>query len=603
MIRSTHAGPRPTARGAGVSPLTHLIAPEALTFQPQHLMAGTEWRRLYMVTAFPPSVEAGWLARAANLPGVTLALHAVPQDAGEIVMALNRRIGAVAGQLAAGAGGGALVAQRLAQEGEDALALLRQIDAEQQGVYQTGVILMLSAPNPEEGLRRAKRLEATLGAAGMRVRPVVYHQEAGLSAAGPYGIFPDALRGAHVWPSATVAASWPFGASGINHGSGIVLGHDGEGGLVLINRWVPPADSGITNPNWTILAGSGAGKSHATKLMILREWAQGATVIVIDPEREYRQLCQALGGAWINAGGGTHRINPLQAPPLPADTDSEDDAAAHGLTALGQHLQRVRMVLSLYLPQLTPMQGAVLGRALRATYEQAGIGVDADPAAVPNARWPHIGHVYAVLQGQDDPDSQSLAALLEEAAQGADAPLWVGPSTPTPDSDLVVIDIHDLENAPDATQRAQYANLLGFAWDLVRRDRTERVVLVVDEAWMLIDPRAPEALSFLKRMAKRIRKYAGSLNVVTQNAVDFLAPEVAREGEPVLANASTKLLLRQEAKDLPTVASLFTLSDSEQDRLANAQVGEGLLIAGNQRVWVKVATAPHESLVMYGSGR
>jgi len=589
--------------GSVVSPLAHLIAPEALDFQPQHLTAGTEWRRLYMVSAFPPSVEAGWLTRAANLPGVTLALHAVPQDAGEIVLALNRRIGAVAGQLAAGAGGGALTAQRLTQEAEDAQTLLRQIDAEQQGVYQTGVVLMLSAPTPEEGLRRAKRLEALLGAAGMRARPLVYRQEEGLKAAGPYGLWPDPLRGAQIWPSATVAASWPFGTAGITHGSGIVLGHDSDEGLVLLDRWEPPVDSGITNPNWTILAGSGAGKSHATKLMVLREWAQGAKVIVIDPEREYRQLCQALGGGWVNAGGGTHRINPLQAPPLPADTDSEDDAAEHGLTALGQHLQRVRMTLGLYLPHLTPMQSAVLGRALRTTYEQAGIGLDADPAAVPNDRWPHIGHLYDTLKAQVDGDSQSLAALLEEAAPGADAPLWAGPSTPTPDSDLVVIDIHDLENAPDATQRAQYANLLGFAWDLVRRDRTERVVLVVDEAWMLIDPRAPEALSFLKRMAKRIRKYGGSLNVVTQNAVDFLAPEVAREGEPVLANASTKLLLRQEAKDLPTVTALFGLSDAEQDRLANAQVGEGLLIAGNQRVWCQIATAPHESLLIYGSGR
>jgi DNA helicase HerA-like ATPase len=163
-----------------------------------------------------------------------------------------------------------------------------------------------------------------------------------------------------------------------------------------------------------------------------------------------------------------------------------------------------------------------------------------------------------------------------------------------------VLDIHDLENAPDNVKRAQYANVLGYAWDLARRNRHERVILVVDEAWMLVDPQVPEALGFLRKLSKRIRKYMGSLMVVTQNPIDFLAPEVAREGEPVLANASMKLLLRQEAKDLPTVASLFNLSEAEQERLATARVGEGLLIAGNHRTWVTVDTAPHEAVLMYG---
>lgn len=421
-----------------------------------------------------------------------------------------------------------------------------------------------------------------------------------MNAVGPWGDCPDALQGPAPFqlPALSLAAAFPFSSGGINHGHGVVIGHDSGGGLALVDRWTPPAESGITNPNWTVLAGSGAGKSHATKLMILREWAQGAQVLVIDPEREYRTLCQQLGGAWVNCGGGAHRINPLQAPPLPMDLAADEAETDSGLTALGQHLQRVRMVLDLYLPQISDMQKALLGRALRATYEQAGIPMTVDPATVSNDRWPHIGHLHRLLAGQPDPESQSLAALLEEAALGSDAPLWAGPSTPTPDSDVVVLDIHDLENAPDHVQRAQYGNVLGYAWDLVRADRTRRVLLVVDEAWMLVDPRSPQALSFLKKMAKRIRKYSGSLNVVSQNAVDFLAPEVAREGEPVLANASTKLLLRQEAKDLPTVSALFQLSDAEQDKLRSARVGEGLLLAGNHRAWVTITTAPHEAALM-----
>lgn len=112
--------------------------------------------------------------------------------------------------------------------------------------------------------------------------------------------------------------------------------------------------------------------------------------------------------------------------------------------------------------------------------------------------------------------------------------------------------------------------------------------------------KVPQALGLLKRMSKRVRKYSGSLLTVTQNPGDFLAPEVAREGEPVLANASTVPLLRQEGRDLPMVAGLYHLSDAEQERLATARVGEGLIICGNSRAWVTVGTAPHETEIMYG---
>ncbi|MBX5466897.1 MAG: conjugal transfer protein TraC [Firmicutes bacterium] len=593
---------KPPASVPTANALANLFAPEALDFRPKDLLAGAEWRAVYAIQAFPPTVDDGWLSKAANLPGVTFALHAIPQDAYELVQALNRRIGAVQGQLALGKTP-ALTLQRLQRELDDAQALLRQIDAEQQAVFQVGVYLVVAAPDAETGQRRAKRLVGQLAAQGMRVRPLVYLQEAGLRASGPFGLWPAPLRGDHLWPVATIAAGWPFGAGGINHGSGIVLGHDTDGGIVLINRWNPPPDAGITNKNFAILSPPGGGKSHATKLMMLREWAMGAKVFVIDPEREYRPLCRAVSGTWINAAGGHTRINPLQAPDLPPDLDDEG-AAGSGLHT---HIQRVLDFFRTYAPDLTPMQRALLEQAVEAAYRARGIALDAPPEALarlgPEA-WPHVGDVYAYCRGQSGTEWETLAALLRTAGEGVLADLWAGPSTvpPTRDANFVVIDIHDLQDAPDQVRRAQYLNVLGYLWDLVRADRSERKLLVVDEAWMLIDPRAPEALKFMKSLSKRIRKYGGSFMVATQNVVDFLAPAVRGDGEQVLSNAAFTLLLRQGGKDLQALTELFQLSDAEQDRLANARVGEGLLIAGNQRAWVTIDTAPHEAAYLYGRG-
>ncbi len=578
------------------SALRNAFAPEALHFGSRSMDVGAGWARAYAITNFPPAVDLGWLATAANLEGVTLSVHALPTDTLALTMAMSRAVSLLTAQVYQG--GGALMRQRMEAQIEDAQALMRKLDAEQQAVFTVGVFLLVAAPDEATGLRRCKRVEGALAAAGMRARVLAFRQEDGLKAAGPWGLFPESLRGGAPFqlPAETLAASFPFSSGGINHGHGIVIGHDTSGGLVLFDRWDPPQDAGISNQHMTLLADSGAGKTHAVKLMILREWAQGAKLVIIDPEREYRHLCHALGGTWINAGGGVQRINLMQAPPLPRE--EEDDEAGTG--AVAQHMQRAGLVLDLYLPQLTDMRRALLQRGLRAVYEAAGIQMDTDPSTIPAAGWPHVGTLYEHCLKQNGEDWQALAALLEDAAIGATASLWAGSSAVEAGADLVVLDIHDLENAPESVQRAQYANVLGYAWDLIRADRSERKVLVVDEAWMLVDPNVPQAIGFLKRMSKRARKYSCSVNVVTQNPIDFLAPEVAREGEPVLANASTKFLLRQEAKDLPTVATLFGLSEAEQDRLRTARRGEGLLIAGNHRAWVVIDTAPHETALMYG---
>ncbi len=588
--------------------LANVFAPEALTFHPQAVDIGAQWARVYTLQAFPSSVEIGWLTRLANLPGVTLSLQTQPEDPLQIVQALNRRIGQLGGQLAT-LKGGPLIAQRLERQMTDAETLIRQIDAEQQQVFQVALFLIVHAVDATTGLLACRRLEATCAAQGMRARPLIYRQELGLLAGGPWGLWPKGLQGdtPHTWPVATLAAAWPFGGGGINHGSGMVLGHDQDGGLVLINRWTPPVETGIANKNFAILAPPGGGKSHAVKVAMVREWALGAKVLVIDPEREYRPLAQALDGTWVNCAGGGTRINPLQAPALPVEVDEEGTPLAG--TPLVAHVQRVLDFLATYLPDLIAIQRAHLEQAVEEAYAAQGIALGSPPeqiARIAPDQWPHLGTLYQQCQSHaiESDDWKTLTALLRTAGKGVLADLWAGPSTvpATQAANFVVLDIHDLADAPDHVKRAQYVNVLGYAWDLVRADRSAKKMLVVDEAWMLIAQDAPEALKFMKSLSKRIRKYDGSMNVVTQNVIDFLAPSIRDDGEQVLTNSAFVLLLRQGGKDLQALTEIFALSDAEQDKLTNAHVGEGLLIAGNQRAWIRIDTAPHETALIYGRG-
>ena len=55
-----------------------------------------------------------------------------------------------------------------------------------------------------------------------------------------------------------------------------------------------------------IFGTSGAGKSFYTKLLILRYRLLGVEQYIIDPEREYNNLCDNLNGTLLKIGPGSN---------------------------------------------------------------------------------------------------------------------------------------------------------------------------------------------------------------------------------------------------------------------------------------------------------
>ena len=569
--------------------LSDVLAPPALDFGRQSLVLGDVEAEVLVITDYPPRVGQAWLARLGSLEGVSLSVHLAPSDPVRLLKALNNSVQEYTSRLAQGSN--ALATSRWEQSLGDAKALLKQIDQESQRVYGVAVVLLVVAPDAEELARRVRSVEAVCAGASMRVRPAAFRQEDGVRAAGPWGWLPQGIAemASREMPATTVAAAHPWVSSGANHGHGIIMGRDDAGGIVLVDRRNAPADAGIANPNLNVLGTSGGGKSYAAKTLLLREFAMGARVLVLDPDREYRGLAKALGGSIVDCGGGRGKINPLQV--RAEDSEEEDDGEARGTRGpLAQHLQRLRAFFALYLPGLDDAERAHLQDAILAAYTAKGVTWQTDPQAVTD--WPTVADVHAAL-----PADSRLALLLRDAATGADSALWAGQTTVPPASDFTAFDLHALVEAADNVRRAQYLNVLGYAWDLVREGLAagQQTLLVVDEAWILADPQTPQALGFLRDLSKRIRKYHGSLVIITQNVVDFLAPELARLGEPVIGNASTKLLMRQESKDLEALRDLLRLTEAECDLLSGARLGEGLLLTGNQRVRLHVEAAPHEA--------
>jgi hypothetical protein len=588
--------------------LLDIISPTAIQFQPKSIVFGELYLSVITITDYPPRVAAAWLSRVATLPGVVVSIHAQPTDPYALIQQINVTMGELAGKLQQG--GNPLVMQRTEQQYEDAKHLLRKIDTEQQNVFYLTVVLLISANDPDELQQRKKRVESILAAAGMRGRTPMFHQEEGLRAAGPFRILEPEISeiGARNMPVETIAAAYPFVYSGINDGSGVLLGTDKSGGIVLIDFW--QRDGSRTNTNMTVMGRPGVGKSTVIKKILMSEYAKGTKIIIIDPEREYKDLCHNLGGDWIDCGGGIKgRINPLQVRAVPEDDEDEDsdiklytnELSKKGPLAL--HFQTLRTFFRLYLKDITKIQQGLLEVALEDVYQRKGITWNTDPRTVKNDEWPTLVDLYDYIESKKenaDPEWRILATLLRAAAKGADQALWAGETTIEANSDFVVLDIHQLLEADEEIRKAQFFNVLTWAWNKIAEDRQQKVILAVDEAYLLVDPDTPQALQFLRNTSKRIRKYEGGLMVITHNMVDFMDPAVRRYGQALIDNPVYKLIMGQGDKDIEALTKLMSLSEREIQTLAEGKRGEALFVAGNRRIHMKIDVAPFE-LEMFGS--
>jgi len=402
-----------------------------------------------------------------------------------------------------------------------------------------------------------------------------------------------------------IATSYPFTKKSLFHKEGVVIGRTVEvqeelEELVVVDRW-NPQDPSITNPNMVTLGRSGSGKSYATKLYLLREWMQGARIIIIDPEREYNNIARQIGGKIINAGSGEYSINPFEVRDLREYMEDED----RNVDPLSIAKSRTQTILKTLMPNLFYTSYNFVDAQINRLYDQFNIRSGIRNYDIYSTHdYPNI-YDFIELVESTPPDDRNYDRDLAVAVAGLSGmeKFFVASEDIEHKLDLhndhfVIFDIHDLKEQKLELQRAVYFNILTWIWDYIRKDRKEKTILVVDEAWILLDPNSPETLQFLVEMAKRIRKYMGSMWIITQNVNDFFQGRLEESGKAVLGNASFKLLFKQAETDIPRILSLYTLTEKEQELLSILPIGRAIMIAGDNHLYVNVKASPFEERVI-----
>lgn len=592
--------------------LLDTIAPICFEQFAGHADLGEVFVRTLIIIEYPPGVGPGWLAKVASLPGVVFNQFITPiTDTYKLIKQINKTMGELEGKLIGGTNN-PIIIDRTQRALGNAKKLFQKIDQEQQSVFYCLTLIAVVAADQKELDKRVRSVEGSIAAQGMRPRGLMFKQEKGFIAAGPWFETFDEIDqiGARNVPAETIAAAMPFTATNLNDGSGFILGRDKKNEVVIMDIWRRGGDR--ANSNWAVLGVAGSGKSTTVKKILVNEYARGTKIIIIDPEREYRDICNNMKGSWIDCGGGRGVINPLQAWSVPEDDEEGDTKETRKMGPVALHLTTFETFINTYSGDaLSETEKTLLKQTLIELYNRFGITNETDPGDVPAGKWPCTNDLYTLIceRAEAEPEKwEKLKMFFWNFSKGdgvkIETPefiIWGGHTTIQAENDFIVLDIKSLEGHSEKIKRAQFFNVLTWAWNEVTRDRKEKVLLVVDEAWMLIDPKTPETLKFLLNASKRIRKYMGSLMVSSQQLVDFIDPSVRKVGQPIIDNPTYKFLMHMGENDLAALKILMNLSEQEEVILSKAARGEGLLVAGNKRTQAFVELADFEPEI-FGEG-
>jgi type IV secretory pathway VirB4 component len=231
---------------------------------------------------------------------------------------------------------------------------------------------------------------------------------------------------------------------------------------------------------------------------------------------------------------------------------------------------------------MSATQEAILDRAIVLAYKQKGISPD--PATYKNEA-PIIEDLYKTLLNMEEPDAKELAFRLEKYVKGGFSGLFNHQTNYDVKNQLTVFSLKQLE---DVLRPIAMHVVLDFVWNRVRTKMKKRL-LIVDEAWYMM--RYPDSAAFLQGIAKRARKYYLGVTTLTQDIEDFLSSDY---GKAILSNSSVQILLKQGSSEVETLAKTLNLSEGEKQYLLTAQVGEGLLFAGQNHVTAQFVASQFE---------
>lgn len=557
--------------------LADIIAPSAVKVESKQLVLGEKFVRSFFITSYPSVVSDNWLSPLINLDKVfDIAIYIHPVDTAVIMKKFEKKVAEVQSQISIREGKGFVRDPMLESAYRDLEELRDRLQQAQEKMFDVGLYLSLYADTEEELGHAEAEIKSMLESRLIYVRPALFQQEEAFQTILP--VNEDKIAVTKKINSEPLSSFFPFVSFDLTSDKGILYGiNRHNSSLILFDRF------SLENYNSITFAKSGSGKSFFTKLEILRSLMFDIDVIVIDPEREYEAMAEAVGGRYFNISlNSEHHINPFDLP-MPREDESPADVLRANIISL---VGLFRIMLS----GLTAEEDAIVDRAIAETYALKDITPDSDFSSIEP---PLLSDFEMVLSGMDG--AEGILTKLTKYTRGS----WSGfinqPSNVDINRKFIVFSVRDMED--DLKPVAMYL-VTHFIWNAIRRTLKKRL-LVVDEAWWMM--KSEDTAAFLYALAKRGRKYYLGIATITQDVNDFLKSPY---GLPIMTNSSIQVLLKQSPTSIDSVQKAFNLTDEEKFLLLESGVGEGIFFAGMKHVAIRsIASYTEEQIITSDPGQ
>lgn len=564
----------------GITTVRDLIAPAGLKVNSNYLQVGDTFVRTHFVMAYPRYLNTNWFSPIINLDlSMDTAMFIHPIDTRDVIKTLQKSVTRVQSQIHIEEEAGKTRNPILETALKDIEELRDNLQQGTERFFRFGLYITLYAESLEDLNRASQTLIGILESQLVYTKPAVMRMQQGFISSRPLGM--DQLDAANNLNTSSLSTTFPFVSSDLSSNSGILYGiNRHNNSLILFDRF------NLENANMVVFAKSGAGKSYTVKLEVLRSMMFGTSVIIIDPENEYKHLSQTVGGSFIQMSlNSPYHINPFD---LPLTHIEDEDFEGILRSAIANLIGLMHLMLG----ALTPEEDSILDHSLREVYAVRDITASTDPKKLDASSFPTMTDLYEVLRNMEG--AESIAARLQKYTEGIFSGFLNHTTNVSVNDQLVVYNIRDLES--ELRPIAMYV-ILQYVWNEMRSEMKRRLV-VVDEAWVMMQNE--DAASFLFGIAKRCRKYYTGLTTITQDVSDFMT---SRFGRPIVANSSLQLLLKQSPSSIEVVAETFFLTDHERFLLLESAVGEGIFFAGNKHVAIKVIASYSEDQVITSDPR
>lgn len=580
--------------------------PGVVRFFTDRYICGNFYKSCWAITEYPPTTEeTAILAHLADRNGVTLRIYNRLVDSMEQRKIVSRAMRKNRMMTGVNDVNESLKAQ---DNINDVVELMSELRHNKEPLLHTAVFIELRAVSED----KLKELQADvlmeLTRSKISVDKLLLRQKEGFLSVLPSGNNVFASQFERVLPASSVANLYPLNYSGKTDENGFYIGRDKYGSNVLVDFDKRTEDK--TNSNILILGNSGQGKSYLMKLLLCNLRESGKSVICLDPEHEYEDLCGNLGGTYIDMMSGEFMINPLEPKAWNDGEKSVDDSPEtfRKVTRLSQHISYLKDFFRAY-KNFTDGEIDTIEIMLIKLYARFGIDDLTDFDTLSGEDYPTMSDLYELIEKEfyafdkskkqlyTEEILQNICLGLHSMCKGAESKYFNG-KTNIKDGEFICFGVKGLMDTNKRLKDTLLFNILSYMSNqLLGRGNT---VAAVDELYLFLTNMT--AIEYIRNGMKRVRKKESSFILASQNIEDFLLPEIKEFTKPLFSIPTHHFLFNPGNISPTAFVDTLQLEESEYSLIKYPERGTCLYKCGNERYLLQVIAPKHKAALFGAAG-